>query len=177
MIMTAITAMAAEVTKTRITSLRFRPDLDVSSWVGTVRARLEAASAGAAPGRPTYAPHVRKLALVALAAVAALAVVGVTLSLLPFDRPHPRGTITYGPGFSSRCSPPIVSAWRPDHESGWFGYAPITGAPPISFGSCQGAARHRLAWAGAVFGGAALLGLGLRRRKRDVEDGVPPAST
>ena len=29
MIMTAIAAMAAEVTKTRITSLRFRPDLGV----------------------------------------------------------------------------------------------------------------------------------------------------
>ena len=118
----------------------------------------------------------RKLALVALAAVAALAVVGVTLSLLPFDRPQPRGTITYGPGFSARCSPPIVSAWRTDRGSGWFGYVPIAGAPPISFGSCQGAARHRLLGAGVAFGGAVVLALALKRRKRDVEGGVPPTA-
>lgn len=122
-----------------------------------------------------YALVVRKIAV--LAAVA-LAVVGTTLFVLPFNRPQPRGTFTYGSGIGTRCTSPVVGAWRTEHDSGWFGYAPLTSTPPHSFPTCHGASRHRLAWGSVFLIVAVLLGLGLGlRRPGSKEKAAPPTGT
>jgi len=101
---------------------------------------------------------------VAIAAVVILAAIATWLAVTPFDRPQPRGTFTYGPGFQTRCSAPIIGAWHAHEDSGWFGYAPLTSAP-TSFPRCQGVSRHRLAWASAWLSGAIVVLVVLLRRK------------
>jgi hypothetical protein len=101
----------------------------------------------------------------AIAAVLILAAIAIWLAVTPFDRPVARGTFTYGPGFQTRCSAPIIGAWHAHEDSGWFGYAPLTSAP-TSFPTCKGASRHRLAWAGAWLAGATVVLVVLLRRKR-----------
>ena len=110
----------------------------------------------------------------AVLAAVTLVVVGATLIALPFNRPHPRGAFTYGSGISTRCTSPVVGAWRAEHDSGWFGYAPLTSTPPRSFPSCQGASRHRLAWGSVFLIAAVLLGLGLRRHGKKQKLAAPP---
>jgi hypothetical protein len=101
-----------------------------------------------------------------IAAAIALTIAAVLTSLLPFNRPAPRGTYTYGSGFTepTRCVSPIVSAWRREPASGgWFGYAPLTSKPLAAAQPCRSPARKRLLVAGFLAGSALLLVL-LRRR-------------
>jgi hypothetical protein len=101
-----------------------------------------------------------------IAAAIVLAITAVLISLLPFDRPAPRGTYTYGSGVTEpgRCVSPIVSAWRREPApGGWFGYAPLTSNPLLVAQPCRSPARRRLLAAGFLAGGALLLVL-LRRR-------------
>jgi hypothetical protein len=101
----------------------------------------------------------------AIAAVVILAAIATWLAVTPFDRPQPRGTFTYGPGFETHCSAPIIGAWHAHKEGGWRGYAPLTSAP-TSFPTCQGESRDRLAWASVWLAGSAVVLVVLLRRKR-----------
>jgi hypothetical protein len=119
--------------------------------------------------RRNYADAVRRLA--ALVSVA-FVVLAAYLVLAPFDRPQPSG-LSYGAGMSTRCTSPIVGAWRTEHDSGWFGYAPLTSTrQTIPFPTCQGAARHRLALGSLSLVAASLVAFELRRRGRRRTAGV-----
>ena len=111
-------------------------------------------------------PSVRRLLwLVA----AGFVVWGVALSLVPFSKPVASG-YTAGPGVSTRCRAPIVSAWKVDHDSGWFGYAPLTSTPlssGFSFPSCRGPARSRLELGALMIAFAIALGFALRPRRAE----------
>ena len=111
-------------------------------------------------------PSVRRLLwLVA----AGFVVWGVALSLVPFS-PRVTPGSPAGPGFSTHCSAPIVSAWKVQHDSGWFGYAPLTSTPlssGFSFPSCRGRARGRLELGALMIGLAMALGFALRPGRRD----------
>jgi hypothetical protein len=97
--------------------------------------------------------------------VIALFAGGLIVALLPFDRPLPRGSFTYGSySAPSSCASPIVSAWRDDSYSGWFGYVPLTSTPYSAPMSCMEAGRRRLALGGVLMGAGAFVLL-LRRRR------------
>jgi hypothetical protein len=106
---------------------------------------------------------VRKWSLFLVVAVAAA---GVVVMVLPFGRPLPRGSYTYGSSAtSSSCASPLVSAWRDDTaDSGWFGYAPLTATRYSAPMTCMEAGRRRLAFGALLTVGAALVLL-LRRRR------------
>ena len=102
-----------------------------------------------------------------------LILIGLVVVMLPFSRPMPRGTHTYGGSLaelSDRCAPPIVSAWRSETASGWFGYAPLIDNPPdirvrgIQIPLCQPTAQRRLAYAGFFWLAAAVIALALALR-------------
>ena len=58
-----------------------------------------------------------------------------------------------------RAAAPIVDAWHGNkNDSGWFGYAPLT-STPMSFPTCRGEARHRLALAALGLLGSVALGM------------------
>lgn len=107
-----------------------------------------------------------------------LIVVGLGFALIPFDRPMPRRTSTYGGNLaelSDRCAPPIVSAWRSETASGWYGYAPLTEDPPdFRNPLCQPTAQRRLAFAGFFWLAAALLALATHLRPNRAEPEPPP---
>jgi hypothetical protein len=111
-------------------------------------------------------------------AVAAIliAATGIGVAVLPFDRPAPVGTYTYGDiGGSPQCTAPIVSAWRNEGmRAGWFGYAPLTSRP---LQPCRGAARERLGVAALLEGGGLLVWLLSRRRFGGRADAKPNLAT
>lgn len=96
-----------------------------------------------------------------------LIVVGLAFVLIPFGRPMPRGAYTYGGNLaelSDRCAPPIVSAWRSETASGWFGYAPGENPPDFPRVFCRPTAQRRLAYAGFFWLAAAVIALALALR-------------
>ena len=93
-----------------------------------------------------------------------LAVVGLAVMAIPFGLKTSDGTNFYG-GVSNRCSPPIVSTWRREHN----GLAPL----PTGFPSCVNPARHRLEVAGVMILGGALIAIVPRRRHARPSTPVP----
>jgi hypothetical protein len=114
---------------------------------------------------------VRKLLLVGVV----LALIGIVVVVLPFGRPEPamHGAIGDSIVVSARCSAPLVSAWRTERASGWYGYAPLT-STAMMVPSCRGKARRRLT-GGALFiaCGVAVGIVALRRPKQQASGATP----